>query len=361
MHQRRLESISTKSSNLFGCLGCLFPLVGFVFLALAIFKGAGWLGWSVGGILLFLAIPLFAKAHNLEMGQLDKQRESLSSIQPPVGNLENTFTYVSSDALTRVTIDEQSGQIFCWRAVDGLGKPLDIPKAKMSYTLDNYGFHELEAIAIVENSDVIDMSYTSTNIPMLEYIKKEIVSKLPKNTQSKKINTLALVIQIRNWTQTFYQVNFVKGNYMQIETDTPAYEKLVKEIKTWFSTFNNLLTNQQRQETLGTAVFQKEKTTSSIKIETPVATSPTDIREIEVTIPSEPATSYRYYEQEDIEPIESSLEDESVKPVATSEKIEDMVPFTEATTKESKELSYFEKLVAENKRQLHSKGPSEKE
>ncbi|WP_025783962.1 hypothetical protein [Sporosarcina sp. D27] len=356
-----MEPISTKNSNVFGCLGCLSPLVGCIFLALAIINGASWLGWSVVAILLFLTIPLFAKANSLEVDQLAKQRESLSSIQPPAGNLENTLTYVSSDALTRVTIHEESRQIFCWRAVDGLGKPLTTPKANMSYTLDNYGFPELEAVAIVENSEVIDMSFTSTNIPMLEYIKKEIYSKLPKNIQPKKIHTLALVIEIRNWTQPFYQVNFVKGNYTQVETDTPEYEKLLEELKSGFSKLNNVINNQLLQKTPETAVFQKADTTPSIEVETPVSTSRSDIREIEVTIPSEPATSYRYYEQEELEPTNSSLSDGPVKQVVTPEKTEDVVPFAEGTTKESKELSYFEKLVAENKRQLNSKGPSEKE
>lgn len=353
-----MEPISTKKSNVFGCLGCLSPLVACIIFVFAMMNGAGWLGWSVVGILAFLTIPLFAKAHTLEVGQLAKQRESLSSIQPPAGNLDDTLTYVSSDALTRVTIHEESRQIYCWRAVDGLGKPLTTPKVNMSYTLDNYGFTELDAVAIVENSEVIDMSYTSTNIPMLEYIKKEIYSKLPKNIQSKKIHTLALVIEIRNWTQPFYQVNFVKGNYTQTETDTPEYEKLLKEIKSGFSTLNNVINNQLLQKTLETAVFQNAETTPSIEVETPVSTSRSDIREIEVTIPSEPATSYRYYEQEEIEPTSSSLSGGPVKQVVTPGKTEDVIPFTEGTTKE---LSYFEKLVAENKRQLNSKGPSEKE
>lgn len=356
-----MEPISTKNSTIIGCLGCLSPLLASIFFVFAMINGAGWIGWSVIGILAFLTIPLSAKSHTLAVGQLAKQRESLSSIQPPAGNLDDTLTYVSSDALTRVTIHEESRQIYCWRAVDGLGKPLTTPTANMSYTLDNYGFTELDAVAIVENSEVIDMSYTSTNIPMLEYIKKEIYSKLPKNTQSKKIHTLALVIEIRNWTQPFYQVNFVEGNSTQIETDTPEYEKLLNELKSGFSTLNNIINNQLLQKTPETAVFQKAETTPTVEVETPVSTSRSDIREIEVTIPSEPATSYRYYEQEEIEPARSSVSDGPVKQVVTPKQTEDVVPFVEETTKESKELSYFEKLVAENKRQLNSKGPSEKE
>lgn len=299
-------------------------------------------------MLLVLAIPFFAKANTLEERRLAEQREKLRCIQSSTGDEESMITCVSSDALTRITLHNESHQIFCWRALDDLGMPANQPKVNMTYAQYNYRYLELEAISIVENSEVLNMSYTTTNIPMLEYIQEKITNDIPKDHTSNKVHTLALVIQIRNESNPFYQVNFVKDKFMELGTNSPEYEKLLNELKWWFATLNDILNNPILQEGENLVSTEKEETASPLDIELPDSTSRPTIQEDEVTALNEMGKSYH------------SIEQKKMDPMVIPEQKEDQLPYTAKKPQDPSELSYFEKLVAKNKRQLDSKGPSEK-
>ncbi|REB05524.1 hypothetical protein DVB69_14725 [Sporosarcina sp. BI001-red] len=303
---------------------------------------------------LVLAIPLFAKANTLEERRLAKQRERLSSLQPPAGNPESTITRVSIDALTRITIHEETRQIFCWRAIEDSRKPVAQPRANMTYTLDNFGFSELEAVAMVENSEVINMSYASTNIPLLEYIKQEIMSKLPKDIKSNKVHTLALVMQFRDVGNPFYQVNFIKDKHMDVATNSPEYAELFNVLELLNTNLTNIINNQPFQDA--------EKST----IKKPNTVPKVDINSIRrpqdngAKVLGKMDTSYQSNDQQVMGPSIPSSTDEIVREAIPPSHTENPIPVTEETEDKPKELSYFEKLVLENKRQLDSKGPAEK-
>lgn len=353
-----MECISTKLSNLFGCTGCLFPIAGFIFLAFSIFKGAGWKGGITGVLLIVVSIAFLAKAQKLEEARLAEQRDILRSLELPKGNLGRTRTCISSDALTRVTMHEDLHQLFCWRAVDDLGKPVPQAKVNMNYAIDCYEFTDLEAVATVENSDVTNMSYASTNIPLLEYIKLEIMSKLPKTIKANRVHTLALVMQFSDAADSFYQVNFIKDKYMDMGISSPEYEKLASELKLWNSTLTNVLNNRPFQDVEKSVSQRERNAVQSVDGQLPPSFSrPQDngakvLGRIDVSGQSN--------EHEVIEPIQSSTKSETFKGIEAASNVESASSDTEATASEPKELSYFEKLVAENKRQMDSKGPSEK-
>lgn len=351
-----MERISNKLSNLFGCTGCLFPICGLIFLASALLNGGAWGEGIIGVVLILVAIPLFAKAQKLEEARLTQQREDLGSIKPPEGNLDNTLTYISCDALTRVTIHEESRQLFCWRALDDLGKPLTQAKVNMTYTLEQYGFDDVLSAAIVENSDVINMSYISTNIPLQEYIKQQITSKLPNDIKSNKVHTLALVIQFRAVGNPFYQVNFIKDKFMDIETNSPEYDDLLNVLELWGTALTNIINNQPFQEAVRPVNVTIKKQSTAPKVDMNLISRPQDngakvLGKMDISNPTN--------ERKVSKPAISPSTNEIINEASPINKTVKQLAEADETPVEPKELSYFEKLVAENKRQLAKKGANE--
>lgn len=414
-------------------IGCLLPIFAIGFSIYAFIKGFGFIGFLLSVFIFFIGLGFLGHSKTVEDRNIVKQKETLLSLNREIADVEKMPTIISSDVLTRLSIDNEHKQFYIWIAEDDNGKPLIKPKTGMQYKLLTYLFSDLIAAAVVENRSVEMSTCKSVKEPLHTFI-----SKLPpiemSEGQKNHVKLMELVIQLADEKYPFIPIHFFNEPYNPLSKKLPRYNVLLKDMHMWYSDLEKIINQSgasSEQLTSGreASVLLKKKSkevasVSAKKEPEPqvVASVPLEkglgpkevasvhlkkesaphkvaseqrMRQPEpietVNVPKEPeprkmamnrlekelepqkratAPRKRALEPRDVatDPLKKELDSQEIKkveplqePVKQEETVQmkamgpttpSVKPEEQEEIKEEAELSYFERIVAENRRQL---------
>ncbi|GKV56520.1 hypothetical protein NCCP2222_24670 [Sporosarcina sp. NCCP-2222] len=412
----------------------MLPIFAIGFSIYAFIKGFGFIGFLLSVFIFFIGLGFLGHSKTVEDRNIAKQKETLLSLNREIADVEKVPTIISSDVLTRLSIDNEHKQIYIWIAEDDNGKPLDKPKIGMRYRLLTYLFSDLIAVAVVENRSVEMSTCKSVKEPLHTFIAKLPPIEMSEG-QKNHVKLMELVIQLADEKYPFIPIHFFNEPYNPLSKKLPRYNVLLKDMHLWYSDLEGIININQSGTPAGQQASGREasillknlfKEAPSIPVEKerkpqPMARVPLK-KELElkeeasvhlkkesaphkvaseprmrqpepietVSVPKEPeprkmamnrlekelvpqarASAPRKRERDlqevDI-PLKKELDSQEIKkveplqePVKREETVQTkaMGPTTPSVkteepeeTKEVAELSYFERIVAENRRQL---------
>lgn len=393
-----MKTISTKLSNLVGSLGCLLPITTSCIFIYSIFNGFGFIGFLCAIIAFVLSIFIFAQAQALEDRQLAKQKEELLSFKMDQINFEQMPTIIAYDALARVAVDHEKQHIYLWRAQDENGHLLKKPKTGMRYRLFIYSFQTVKSLAIIEDRDVISTSSKSTFHALETFIKSETVANKETSSKEKpihKVRKMTLIIQMNDGKFPFHPINFYNEPHKDLLKKSLEYTSIVEEMQIWYNKLDSILNNTERQlensnqlpkenratlpenqehknklmdEILATHV-EAGSSPVTLKLDTDDQQqktyhllNETDMLKQEEQPGNEKKLHIENQAQYESEPQMYAFNANTVNQQMQPEEseIENRMDSLKETPTKQTELSYFERLVQENKQQLTNK-PSEEE
>lgn len=250
---RGLGIISTKMTQLLTGIGCLLPIFAIGFSIYAFIKGFGFIGFLLSVFIFFIGLGFLGHSKTVEDRTIAKQKETLLSLNREIADVEKMPTIISSDVLTRLSIDNEHKQLYIWIAEDDNGKPLIKPKTGMQYKLLTYLFSDLIAAAVVENRSVEMSTCKSVKEPLHTFI-----AKLPpiemSEVQKNHVKLMELVIQLADEKYPFIPIHFFNEPYNPLSKKLPRYNVLLKDMHMWYSDLEKII-NQSgapaEQQTLG--------------------------------------------------------------------------------------------------------------
>ncbi|WP_339252446.1 hypothetical protein NSQ43_01470 [Sporosarcina sp. FSL W8-0480] len=258
----------------------------------------------------------------VEGRQKEKQKEDLLSLNSDLAEFDKMPSFMSTDLLTRVAIDREKQRLYIWFAEDKDGKVLQKPYLGMPYRFLNFALKDLEGIAIVENA-----SFFISHGKVDDILEGTKGSNSP--TALDKVNFLSLLVKMDHEKHSLFQVNFYNKPYIPLAKDSPEYAAQLREARKCYDRLEVAMSQSKRTpESISQPLH--DELISSHKVEVPIQTL--EMQRRETAKPSEQ--------------VEREIKKEQ--------------PVSKQQVQEEPELSYFDRLVAENKRQLNERRSNEK-
>lgn len=275
-------------------------------------------------IVFFIGIMVLGHSQIVEGRQKEKQKEVLLSLNKDLADFDKMPSLTSTDLLSRVAVDYDKQRLYIWFAEDKEGEVLQKPYLGMPYRLLNFAIKDLDGVAIVEDG-FIHSSYGT-----VDDIAKGTMGAISTDPNKKpvdKVTSLALLLKMNHAKHSFFQVNFYNQPYLPLAKSSPEFETFQREARKWFAKLEMLMGDQPERIPEPLQPLQ-DKQTFIQTVKAPIQT---------IETPQKPESS---------ESIESKVEKEQLT--------------TKPLVQEEAELSYFDRLVAENKRQLSERRSKEK-
>lgn len=375
--------MTTKLANRLAGIGCLLPTAaGLYFITYAIFNGKGLLGFllTIGAVVA--AIILFMQVNEVEKSALKKQRKELASFKSSEIDADDLPTIISSDALTRVVIDEGKGRLYVWMAMDDVGNRLKKAKENMHYQFFNHSFKDLEAVAVVVDGNALLSRGYRLNPGLENFIHEDtgaVNSAITNAVPNDKVRKMTLLIQMNREKNPIYPIRLYSDPYAYVEKASSDYTKTLESVKMWYDRLNAVIGESEHKRAVA-AVQKKTEPEVTKPVQQPAVlgklartiepetVDKKDVRPKEQSsamIPSNPPQSVVVVEENDNvrEPVEETATETPVYPSAKVEAVEPVMQTEsdrKAETGEEKELSYFEQLLEKNRKQMNDP-PSKRE
>lgn len=256
-------------------------------------------------IVFSIGVLILGQSQIIENRQKEKQKEILLSLNKDLADFDRIPSLTATDLLTRVASDVDKQRLYIWFAEDKECNALQKPNIGMPYRLLNFAFKDLHAIALVEDGSVLSSHGAVGNIPE--------GATGTASAEPNKVKTLALLLIMDHAKHSFFQINFYNKPYIPLAKASPEYEALLREARKWYN-----------------------------KLEMVVA-QPKRTPEPSYSLKDDPIP---------IQTFEIPQQQKSSEPVAR--KTEKEQPKATPPVQEDAELSYFDRIVAENRRQLRN-------
>lgn len=358
--------MSTEMSRRLASLCFYGPVVaGFYFITIAIFNGKGLFGFLILCVSAGAAFMLFMQVNEIEKRELKKQRKLLASFKMGEIDAEHLPTIISSDALTRVVIDEKKSRLYVWLAVDGAGVPLKKAVYTMEYRFFEYPFEDLQAVAVIIDGSVHLSREYRLNAVMSNFINEDtgsVNSVITNAIPNDKVRKMTLMIQTNNEKHPIYPIRLYSDPYAYVEKASSDYVKTLEIVKMWFDRLDAVISETERKTAVAAG-----KGTAQPKVAVPAGQPAVLGRLARV---AEIEAEKEVVEEKDAQPAESAMnpmekKDGSV-PVYSSEVDEtkrqeasEELSREEDETMGNEELSYFEQILKKNRQQMND-SPSKK-
>lgn len=242
--------LTSKTSTTFLTLGCFSLILGcFAFVYLIFTKSFG--AAFLYGIIAVIALLLLAgvSAH-IETKNKEKHRNKLFSMQPPNKDFHDSYTYVSDDLLTKVTIDNVNDLLFIWEPQDRNIKTIQDIKPHTHYQVHTYS--HTDVLAIKHQEDDACLTRKMRNSPSAQFWLEDIVSfsddETHKATNQSEVNSIALTIIIRDKANPIYSIYFYKNPSNSLQKNTEAYKQIQLDIQQCLTAFHFMMKEADQQE-----------------------------------------------------------------------------------------------------------------
>lgn len=275
-------------------------------------------------IAFFIGIMVLGHSQIVEGRQKEKQKEILLSLNKDLADFDKMPSLTSTDLLTRVAVDYDKQRLYIWFAEDKKGEVLQKPYLGMPYRLLNFATKDLDAVAIVEDGYILSSHGNVDDIPKGAM---GAISTDPNKKPVDKVTSLALLLKLDHAKHSLFNINFYNQPYLPLAKNSPEYEAFQREARKWYGRLEMAMGGRPKRSPEPLQPLQ-DKQTIIQTVEAPIET---------IQTPQKPESS---------ESIERKMEKEQ--------------PATKPLVQEEAELSYFDRLVAENKRQL-SERPTKEE
>lgn len=335
------------------------------FFMYAISNGRGLLGFLLVCGSLGVALMIFMKVIEIERRELKKQRKVLASYKMSVIDVDDLPTIISSDALTRVVVDEKKSRFYVWLAIDDTGVPLRKARQDMRYRFFNYAFKDLQAVAVVIDGSVYLSSEYHLNAVLSNFIHEdtEPVNRVITNAiPYDKVRKMTLLIQTNHEQYPIYPVRLYSDPYAYVEKASSDYVKTLESVQMWFDRLDSFITEMENNRAVAAVQKPTEREVSK-PVQQPAVLG-------KLARPIEPVAEKEVVENTDVQSAEPAMNPVEKKGSSvpeysyTSEEPEGQDIYEQPYREEeeiggSKELSYFEQLLEKNRKQMNNP-PSER-
>ncbi|MHC8515448.1 hypothetical protein [Sporosarcina sp. ITBMC105] len=325
-----------------------------------------------------IAMKLFAQEQRIEDKQVEVLRKKLQSLQLNGVASSRLRTFIAADALAKVSLDGDKQQIYLWRAQSHEGELLEKPQKNMSYETFSYKAELLESVSVLADDHVLSTS-NQTDLTGDEQI-----------SESGKVERITLLLQVTDEKYPFHPIRFYNKPNSGLVKGSADYKKVIEEVMKWFDSLSELTWMKDGTEQHGDLQvnerFDWEKTDSE-RSKLPEADGEHAHGEFnEVTNESSHSSEVREEDMDAVNCVEvkkqeayenERIEEESSEKRTVSEtknmreeenenkEVEKSVPYEYSHNVDSEnsnvsaepaenELSYFEKLIKQNKEQLNA-------
>ncbi|QTD43210.1 hypothetical protein [Sporosarcina sp. Te-1] len=386
-----MGTISTKETKLVEGSGCLLSLFAIGFFIFALFNGFGFKGFILSVIVFIIGFGLLGQSQIMVERNKEQQKERLLALDAGQANLEKYPSLVSSDILKRIALNLEQQRIYVWLAIDENGRILQKPKNGMSYRLLTYSFADLLAVAMVQDrSIVLSSSKTGEDAALHRFIQERPVGAPASNANAipkDKVRSMALILQMADEKVPFYQFNFYNEPYINLAKDSTDYRAFLDEMHIWHEKLKICMnqaapnsSNKIMEAPMGNPVAERTNKPETEKVaqeqktewlrkadtrdaamiaETHQRESEEGLSEQKAGLP-ETATKMERAKTERAKNVEKAPSEQNtdLQETVIPLKMQDAfpsVPEKEVEKEDGRELSYFERMVAENRRQLRER------
>lgn len=344
-----MNIISTGITKFLTGIGCILPILAVGFFVISLFNGFRFIGFVISVIVFLVGLFIIGQGQLMQDGYKEKQKKILLSLNSGQPRFEKMPSIMSIDLLKRIVIDHDKQRIYIWYAEDGKGNVLRKPKLGMSYKLLNYDFTDLVAAAIVEDDTIIMSSPEFADISTISGENKKHASTNTMNMPMDKVKTMELILQIDDEIFPFFQFKFYDASYKDLLKESIEYNAVLKEMRKAYNRFDSILNGSA--ENLVPVAPLSYQDVSSKSDEVPAVMEPSKIQPIEREKKRHEETVAPPHEiDQPTYTFSDDLADQSII-VERSEIEKDSFPDQDIPAEQT-ELSYFERIIAENKRQL---------
>ncbi|WP_040285127.1 hypothetical protein [Sporosarcina koreensis] len=323
--------MSNTYTSMTGCAGCLLPIIGVILAIIGIFVSGTGL-YMAAGVMAAFGILIFTISLKTETRRKKKQREKLFTYSQPGVDFTKLPSAASWDLLSRIAVDFREQRLYIWTAFDKTGQIVKKPFYGMDYRVTEYGFGEVVAAALVENRRTEAVAAACSTVSIREYI-ADTITKSKKlgisQDENGRIQLLALIVQTDDIIAPFHRLNFYYEESANIAKDSVDYEDARGSLQKWMNYMNELLemthpdSVERLQDPAGIPSLEEEPEYAEDGFEEDVPDASSFLEEV-LTTPSSP------------EEATASLDTDRGT----------------AKDRQAGELSYFEKVLAENKRMM---------
>lgn len=321
---------------------------------------------------------LFGQAQRIEDKQVEVLRKKLQSLQLNGVNSSRLPTFVAADALTKVSLDGDKQRIYLWRALRHDGELLEKPQKNMSYKTFSYKVELLESVSVLADDHVLSTSNQT-----------DLTGDAQSATsESGKVERITLFLQVTDEKYPFHPIRFYNKPNLGLVKGSADYKKVIEEVMEWFESLSELACVKdgikQQGDLQVNERFDWEETDSErsklpeaegehphgeFKEVTNESSHSSEVREEDMDAVNCVVNKQEAYENERIEeefsekrtvPETKNMSEEE----SENKEVEKSVPYEYSHNVDSEisnvtaepaenELSYFEKLIKQNKEQLN--------
>ncbi|MEZ7172162.1 hypothetical protein [Sporosarcina sp. OR05] len=325
-----------------------------------------------------IAMRLFAQAQRIEDKQVEVLRKKLQSLQLNGMDSSRLRTFVAADALTKVSLDRDKQRIYLWRALSHEGELLEKPQKNMSYETFSYKTELLESVSVLADDHVLSTS-NQTELTGDE-----------QTSESGKVERITLLLQVTDEKYPFHPIRFYHKPNLGLVKGSADYKKVIEEVMEWFESLSELACVKDGIEQQGDLQvnerFDWEETDSEhsklpeaegehahgeFKEVTNEISHSSEVREEDmdavncVEVKEQEANENERIEEESSEQRTVSETKEMSEEESENKEVEKSIPYEYSHNVDSEisnvtaepaenELSYFEKLIKQNKEQLNA-------
>lgn len=325
-----------------------------------------------------IAMKLFAQAQRIEDKQVEVLRKKLQSLQLNGMDSSRLRTFIAADALTKVSLDRDKQRIYLWRALSHEGELLEKPQKNMSYETFIYKTELLESVSVLADDHVLSTS-NQTELTGDE-----------QTSESGKVERITLLLQATDEKYPFHPIRFYHKPNLGLVKGSADYKKVIEEVMEWFESLSELACVKDGIEQQGDLQvnerFDWEETDSErsklleaegehahgeFKEVTNEISHSSEVREEDldavncVEVKEQEANENERIEEESSEQRTVSETKEMSEEESENKEVEKSVPYEYSHNVDSEisnvtaepaenELSYFEKLIKQNKEQLNA-------
>ncbi|MDW0113682.1 hypothetical protein QT711_10820 [Sporosarcina saromensis] len=327
-----------------------------------------------------IAMKLFAQAQRIEDKQVEVLRKKLQSLQLNGVASSRLRTFIAADALAKVSLDGDKQQIYLWRAQSHEGELLEKPQKNMSYETFSYKAELLESVSVLADDHVLSTS-NQTDLKGDEQ---------SATSESGKVERITLLLQVTDEKYPFHPIRFYHKPNLGLVKGSADYKKVIEEVMDWFESLSELTCVKDGIEQQGDLQVNErfdweeadsersklpevegEHAHGEFKEVTNEISHSSEVREEDlvavncVEVKEQEANENERIVEESSEVRTVSETKEMSEEESENKEVEKSVPYeyshsvdseiSNVTTEPAEnELSYFEKLIKQNKEQLNA-------
>lgn len=222
--------------------GCMTSILA-VFASIIFFiKGYAWIGWLCIIPTLFLNLISFLKYSKGIKRNREELSKQLENLKPKTGNFKAGQTFISSNQLTKIAVDEQAKRICIWAPEN---PDTSAALAGMAYETFEYDYSDILAVEMSE--DGVSLGTKSSQSQTARSLLEGFISKAdgtfiggaqPTEKKKKNVDSLDLTIIVNSPARPLHTINFFtfisEGSQPPLKKGSPAYREHINRLRHWY-------------------------------------------------------------------------------------------------------------------------------